>query len=48
MNNQTQGTPYDTFEMIKEVVDTYNEKFNHEEIEERSRKLAELAVKIWS
>lgn len=48
MNNQAQGTPYDTFEMIKDVVDTYGIKFNHEEIEERSKSLAKIAVKIWN
>lgn len=44
---QKQGTPYGTFELIKEVVDSYPNKFNHEEVNTRASKLADIALKIW-
>ena len=46
-NQQTQGTPYNTFYLIKEVVDEYPDRFNHDEVFERAKKLADIAVKIW-
>ena len=45
---QTEGTPYETFELIKEVVDDYPSVFNHTEVDERAKKLTELAIEIWS
>ena len=45
--DQTNGTPYETFQMVKDVVDTYKDKFNHDEVNERAKTLAEYAVEIW-
>lgn len=45
--NQNQGTPKGTFELIKELVTDFPQKFTDKEIEERSRKLADIALKIW-
>lgn len=51
----TQGTqgpnnsiPEQTFELIHELVEDYPTKFNHEQVVERAKKLAEYAIKIWS
>ena len=45
---QKQGTPYGTFELIKDIVDQYPNKFTHTEIEERAKILADYAVEVWS
>ena len=45
---QNQGTPYGTFELIKDIVDQYPNKFTHTEIEERAKILADYAVEVWS
>lgn len=44
---QTQGHPYDTFVLIQNLVDDYPDKFTHEEVESRAKKMAEIVVKIW-
>ena len=44
---QDQGTPIDTFQMIKELVCKYPTKFNHEEVFDRAKELAACAIKIW-
>lgn len=45
--DQDLGSPYETFALIKELVDDYPEKFTHKEVESRAKKMAEIAVKIW-
>lgn len=44
---QQDGIPYNTFCLIKELVDDYREKFTHEQVFDRAKKLAEIAVQIW-
>ncbi|MBR4785048.1 MAG: DUF262 domain-containing protein [Fibrobacter sp.] len=44
---QTQGIPCNTFVLIKQLVEDYPEKFIHEQVSERAKKLAEIAVQIW-
>ena len=54
MTVYTQGTqgpensiPEQTFELIHELVEDYPAKFNHEEVVDRAKTLAEYAIKIW-
>jgi len=44
---QQEGIPYKTFCLIKEIVDDYPEKFTHEQVFDRAKKLAKIAVQIW-
>lgn len=46
---QDKGTPYHTFNLIREVVDSYYEekRFTHLEVEKRAEKMSKYAVKIW-
>lgn len=44
---QNNGTPVDTFWMIKELIEDYPNTFTHVEVAERARKLAQIAVNIW-
>ena len=45
--DQTQGSPYDTFLLIKKLVSDFPQKFTHEQVKERAKKLADMAVQIW-
>ena len=45
--DQTQGIPCNTFLLIKKLIEEYPDKFTHEQVFERAKKLAEIAVKIW-
>ena len=45
---QDQGTPVETFELIKELLTDYRDKFTHIEIESRAKKFADYAVQIWN
>lgn len=49
--NGTQGPdnsiPKETFELIKEVLDDYPDKFDHTEVFDRAETLAEYALEIW-
>lgn len=44
---QNEGTPISTFKMIEDVVKNYQDKFLHTQVQERAKRLAEYAVKIW-
>lgn len=44
---QNQGTPADTFQLVKDLLDTYSDVFNHEQVKERAEQLAKYAVNIW-
>ncbi|WP_314922569.1 DUF262 domain-containing protein [Mogibacterium diversum] len=46
---QDKGTPYYTFNLIREVVDSYYEekRFTHLEVEKRAEKMSKYAVKVW-
>ena len=44
---QDEGKPVDTFELIKDVVDNYTTKFNHDEVNSRAKRLAQIAAVIW-
>lgn len=44
---QTEGVPENTFQLIKELLEDYPEKFTHEEVRLRAKRLAGYAVKIW-
>lgn len=46
--NQTQGTPDKTFKLVEELLSDYPEKFTHEEVDDRSKKMAEIALEIWN
>ena len=41
------GTPYGTFELIKEFIDNYETTFTDKEIDERQKWMADIAVKLW-
>lgn len=43
----TSGNPYDTFILIKNLVDKYPTKFNHDEVLARAKELSEYAADIW-
>lgn len=45
--DQQEGSPYKTFCLIKEIVDDYPNKFTHEQVFDRAKKLAKIAVEIW-
>lgn len=45
--DQTQGIPCNTFLLIKKLIEEYPDKFTHEQVFERAKKLAKIAVKIW-
>ncbi len=45
--DQSQGSPCDTFVLVKQLVDEFPDKFTHEEIDQRAKELARIAVKIW-
>lgn len=45
--DQHNGTPEGTFKLIQELLSDYPEKFTHNEVKLRAKKLAEIAVKIW-
>ena len=44
---QNKGVPYESFALIKKLVDEYPDKFTHKEVFDRAKKLAEAAVEIW-
>ncbi len=44
---QQEGTPYDTFQLIHDLVDNYPEAFTHVDVIKRAKELAKLAVTIW-
>ena len=46
-NGQNNGTPFDTFILVKELLKEYPTKFNHQQVNERSQKLSEIAIEIW-
>lgn len=46
--NQSQGKPYETFELIKDLVNNHPDKFDDVDVDERSQRLADLALEIWS
>lgn len=41
------GIPLSTFVLVQDLVKEYPETFQHEQVEERAGKLAEIAVNIW-
>lgn len=43
----TSGNPYDTFELIHDLIDKYPDHFTHEEINDRQKQMAEIASKLW-
>lgn len=45
---QDQGTPIGTFKMVSELLSKYPLKFNHDEVNDRSKLLSDYALKIWS
>ena len=45
---QTQGTPVNTFELVKELISNYPSQFNHTEVEQRAKQLAQYAKIIWT
>ena len=45
---QTQGTPVNTFELVKELISNYPSQFNHTEVEKRAKQLAQYAKDIWT
>lgn len=45
---QTQGTPVNTFELVKELISNYPSQFNHTEVEKRAKQLAQYAKVIWT
>jgi len=45
--NQDKGTPEHTFMLIKLLMEEYPNRFTHKEVEQRAKKLAEYALKIW-
>ena len=45
--NQTQGTPRETFILIQNLLDNYPTKFNDSEVDDRARKMANIALKLW-
>lgn len=46
-NGQTQGTPVNTFELVKLLLQKYPNRFNHDEVEKRAKELAQYAKEIW-
>lgn len=44
---QNQGTPIDTFQLVKDLLSAYSTKFNHEDVETRAKTLASYAKNIW-
>lgn len=46
-NGQNNGTPFDTFILVKDLLKEYPTKFNHQQVNERSQKLSQLALEIW-
>jgi len=44
---QDSGTPVNTFKLIEDVVTTYPSKFLHDDVEDRAKRLAKYAIKIW-
>ena len=44
---QNEGTPVDTFQLVKDLLARYPGKFNHEEVQARAKELAGYAVDIW-
>ena len=44
---QNQGTPIDTFQLVRDLLAHYPSVFNHEEVQNRSKEMAGYAVKIW-
>ena len=46
--DQNQGTPAKTFKLVEELLSDYPDKFTHAEVDSRSEKLAEIALKIWN
>lgn len=44
---QNQGNPVDTFQLVKDLLTKYPERFNHEEVQKRAEELAGYAVNIW-
>ena len=44
---QNQGTPEATFILVKELLDEYPDRFNHEEVKLRAKQLAGYAKHIW-
>lgn len=45
---QDQGTPVGTFELVKKLLENNEEKFIHTDVTNRAKRLAEIALKIWS
>lgn len=45
--NQDQGTPIETFQLIRDLVNNYPTVFNHEEVANRAEELATYAIEIW-
>lgn len=44
---QNQGTPFGTFQMVKDLLTDYPDVFNHDEVKQRAKDLAKIAIKIW-
>ncbi|MCR5335014.1 MAG: DUF262 domain-containing HNH endonuclease family protein [Synergistes sp.] len=44
---QNEGTPVDTFQLVKDLLEKYTDVFNHEEVQARAKELAKYAVDIW-
>ena len=43
---QNQGTPIETFQLVKDFLSNYSKKFNHEEVEKRAKEFAKYAVDL--
>lgn len=41
------GTPANTYELVKELLSDYPNRFGHEEVRERARHLAQMVPSIW-
>ena len=44
---QNNGTPASTFKMVKDLLENYPSRFNHNEVFKRAEELAGYAVEIW-
>lgn len=44
---QNEGTPVDTFQLIKDLLNNYPNRFIHEDVESRAKELAQYAAEIW-
>ena len=44
---QNQGTPVETFQLVKDLLTDYPTVFNHDEVVARAKELAQYAILIW-